>query len=134
MSPGLAEKTASSNSETMLPRPNHPRSPPVDFDGAKQTDEAAYARFFHEWSERDIVDMIRRDRNHPSVVMWSIGNEIPEQHEPQGPEMAQRLVEVYDSEVPLDEKELVTELFNQTSITELLGDHEMIMDGDEYFI
>ena len=36
--------------------------------------------------------------------------------------------------VDTDEKELVTELFNQTSITELLTDHEMIMDGDEYFI
>lgn len=38
-----------------------------------------YSRFFKEWSERDIASMVRRDRNHPSVIMWSIGNEIPEQ-------------------------------------------------------
>lgn len=38
-----------------------------------------YSRFFDEWHVRDVQDFIRRDRNHPSVVMWSIGNEIIEQ-------------------------------------------------------
>ncbi len=38
-----------------------------------------YNKFFDEWAERDIKDMVLRDRNHPSVFMWSIGNEILEQ-------------------------------------------------------
>ena len=38
-----------------------------------------YARFFDEWHERDLSDLILRDRNHPSILMWSIGNEVLEQ-------------------------------------------------------
>ncbi|MCR5454186.1 MAG: DUF4982 domain-containing protein, partial [Bacteroidales bacterium] len=38
-----------------------------------------YAQYFAEWHERDLVDLVKRDRNHPSVIMWSIGNEILEQ-------------------------------------------------------
>lgn len=38
-----------------------------------------YARFFDEWHERDLSDLLLRDRNHPSVLMWSIGNEVLEQ-------------------------------------------------------
>jgi len=37
-----------------------------------------YNRYFDEWHERDLTDHIRRDRNHPSVIMWSVGNEVPE--------------------------------------------------------
>lgn len=38
-----------------------------------------YARYFNEWHERDLTDHILRDRNHPSIFMWSIGNEVLEQ-------------------------------------------------------
>lgn len=38
-----------------------------------------YSRYFPEWHERDLTDHILRDRNHPSVMMWSIGNEVLEQ-------------------------------------------------------
>ena len=38
-----------------------------------------YARFFDEWHERDLSDLVLRDRNHPCVLMWSIGNEVLEQ-------------------------------------------------------
>jgi beta-galactosidase len=37
-----------------------------------------YARFFRQWASTDIADMASRDRNHPSIFMWSIGNEIPQ--------------------------------------------------------
>ena len=46
---------------------------------AKRKSEYDYARYFAEWHERDLTDLIKRDRNHPSVIMWSIGNEILEQ-------------------------------------------------------
>lgn len=45
----------------------------------KKKTEHDYARYFNEWHERDLTDLIRRDRNHPSVFMWSIGNEVLEQ-------------------------------------------------------
>jgi len=53
-----------------------------------------YGRFFDEWSERDLTDMIHRDRNHPSIIMWSIGNEIPEQDNANAYEMSKRLVDI----------------------------------------
>jgi beta-galactosidase len=59
-----------------------------------------YGRFFDEWSERDLVGMIHRDRNHPCVILWSIGNEIKEQAAPQGGAMAQRLADICHREDP----------------------------------
>ncbi len=38
-----------------------------------------YAKFFKEWAEKDIANLVRGHRNHPSIIMWSIGNEIPDQ-------------------------------------------------------
>lgn len=40
------------------------------------------ASYFREWSKRDLADMIRRDRNHPSIIMWSIGNEVDYPNDP----------------------------------------------------
>ena len=59
-----------------------------------------YSKFFNEWSERDVRDMVDRDRNHPSVIMWSIGNEIPEQGSPDGAAMAHRLTGFFHNEDP----------------------------------
>ncbi len=40
------------------------------------------ADFFQEWGERDLADMVMRDRNHPSIMMWSIGNEVDYPNDP----------------------------------------------------
>ena len=50
-----------------------------------------YARFFREWADRDITNLVKANRNHPSIVMWSIGNEIPEQGSEEGRIIATRL-------------------------------------------
>lgn len=50
-----------------------------------------YARFFKEWSEKDLTNLVLANRNHPSVVMWSIGNEIPEQWSEQGRDISRQL-------------------------------------------
>jgi beta-galactosidase len=52
-----------------------------------------YHLYFAEWWRRDIDSMVLRDRNHPSVIMWSIGNEIPERAQPRGVEIAKQLSE-----------------------------------------
>lgn len=59
-----------------------------------------YGQFFDEWSERDMTDMIHRDRNHPSIILWSIGNEIPEQDNANAFEMSKRLTDICHKEDP----------------------------------
>lgn len=51
-----------------------------------------HARFFNEWAERDVASWVRRDRNHVSLLMWSIGNEIYDTHASEkGLEITKRL-------------------------------------------
>jgi beta-galactosidase len=50
-----------------------------------------YHLYFKDWWQRDLSSMILRDRNHPSVILWSIGNEIPERAQPQGVQLGQEM-------------------------------------------
>ncbi|MCD8291983.1 MAG: DUF4982 domain-containing protein [Prevotella sp.] len=50
-----------------------------------------YAQFFNDWADKDITNLVLNHRNHPSIVMWSIGNEIPEQWSEEGREIARHL-------------------------------------------
>ena len=59
-----------------------------------------YSDFFEDWHEKDLVDLIHRNRNHPSIVMWSAGNEIGEQWAEQGPEILGKLVSIFHREDP----------------------------------
>ena len=59
-----------------------------------------YHEYFQEWSERDVTDFVHRDRNHPSIVLWSAGNEIGEQSSPTGADVLRRLVAIFHREDP----------------------------------
>jgi beta-galactosidase len=56
-----------------------------------------YSRLFNEWHEKDLKAMVRHFRNHPSVILWSTGNEI---HEQNGPQLARPLSDIVRSEDP----------------------------------
>jgi beta-galactosidase len=64
-----------------------------------------YSVDFNQWHKQDLEDMIRRDRNHPSIIFWSIGNEIPEQFDSSGITIARELVNIVKS---LDSSRLIT--------------------------
>ncbi len=68
-----------------------------------------YHLYFNDWWQRDIDAMVLRDRNHPSIIMWSIGNEIPERGTAEGAKRAQMLVSYVKS---LDTTRAVTSAVN----------------------
>ena len=62
--------------------------------------KSGYHVIFDEWHERDLLNFIHRDRNHPSVVLWSAGNEVPDQYAPEGAETLRRLNQIFHAEDP----------------------------------
>ncbi len=74
-----------------------------------QKTEYDYHLDWDAWHKRDLTDMILRDRNHPSVFIWSIGNEIPEQGDPSGVAIAQELASIVKS---LDKTRPITSALN----------------------
>lgn len=62
--------------------------------------ENGYHRFFNEWAEKDLVNMLHQYRNNPCVVMWSIGNEVPTQWSADGYKVAKFLQDICHREDP----------------------------------
>ena len=67
---------------------------------AKGQVKYGYHLYFDEWHERDVQAMLHRDRNHPSIVLWSAGNEVPDQSAEDGTETLRGLLKIFHSEDP----------------------------------
>lgn len=67
---------------------------------AKPKVKNGYNRFFDEYAEKDVVNLVHATRNHPSIVMWSSGNEVPDQWGEAGVKRAKWLQDIFHREDP----------------------------------
>ena len=67
---------------------------------AKPKVENGYNRFFKDYAEKDVVNLVQATRNHPSIVMWSAGNEVPDQWGSEGVKRAKWLQDIFHREDP----------------------------------
>jgi beta-galactosidase len=63
-------------------------------------EEYGYHQHFAGWAEADLTSILRRDRNHPCIILWSLGNEVPEQTRLEGASVLKRLVDIAHREDP----------------------------------
>ena len=73
---------------------------PFDDWGFRPKSPNGYGSIFNEWAEKDMINMVHHYRNNPSVVMWSIGNEVPSQWGPDGVQELQMLLDIAHREDP----------------------------------
>ncbi len=67
---------------------------------AKPKVKNGYNRWFNDWAEKDVVSLVRATRNHPCIVMWSSGNEVPDQWGNDGVKLAKWLQDIFHREDP----------------------------------
>jgi beta-galactosidase len=104
----------------------------------KKKNKYDYSLDFNQWHEQDLQDQVKRDRNHPSVFIWSIGNEIREQFDSTGISLTRKLVKIVkdlDTTRPvtsaLTETDTTKNFIYQANVLDLIGlnyNHEVYPD------
>lgn len=85
--------------------------------------EYGYHLLFNEWAAKDLKAVLKHNRNHPSIILWSVGNEIPDQCYPEGPERLKPLLDIVhqmDSTRPVTAGCCFIHLANATGFSDLL--------------
>ncbi|MGN6712954.1 glycoside hydrolase family 2 TIM barrel-domain containing protein [Anaerocolumna jejuensis] len=80
-----------------------------------------YAEDFPQWHERDLTDLIRRDRNHPSIILWSIGNEIDYPNDPYCHPLFETMTGNNDKDKPAAERQYNPNKPNAERLSVLAG-------------
>ena len=95
----------------------------------KKKTEFDYHLYWDQWHKRDLEDLVLRDRNHPSVFIWSIGNEIPEQGDSTGISMAKELAGIVKT---LDNTRPITSACNEPESNYIIQSQALDLIGFNY--